>query len=123
MSEQQTVDLKQLLYLIDQNKNTRMHLNLDEGCTIQTDQPDALVKVINYIINYLQQLTDRPLDIGLELRSDSYVMNFMVLFEGDKLPELSGDKMEAALKDYNASHELIHEQGRYVQFKITFNRK
>ena len=51
-----TVDLKRLIYMIKDTKNLNANLILDDGCVFDTADPKPLVKVINYIINYLEIL-------------------------------------------------------------------
>ena len=46
-------DLKQLIYLIKDNKDFDANLILDEGCRIETEDPKPLIKPLNYIINYI----------------------------------------------------------------------
>jgi hypothetical protein len=118
----QVIDLKQIFYLINENKDTPLNLNLDEGCTLQTEEPQPLIKVLNYCINYLDQLTEHPVDVGLELRGQEYVITMMALTDHSDLPDFSENNIEDALKVYNAKHERLHETGRYVQIKILFDR-
>ena len=50
---EQRIDLKQLLHLIHDNKEFDVNFILDEGCVILADDPKPLIKVLNYLINYL----------------------------------------------------------------------
>ncbi len=116
-----TIDLKSLLFMIKENKDIEANLILDEGCTLETEDIKPLVKVINYILNYLQQLTEQPVEVGLDLRGKDYLMSFLVYSQADSLPEIS-DQIEAALAPYNASLETKMEAGKNVQIKIHFKR-
>ena len=117
----QHVDLKKLLILINDNKDVPANLILDEGCTFETEDPKPLIKVLNYLINYLNQFAKQPLEISLDLRSSDYLMSLMVYTDTAELPPIS-DQIDSALKDYKANLEKIHESGKYLQFKISFQR-
>jgi hypothetical protein len=118
MSENR-VDLKQLIMLIKANKDFEANLILDEGCALMTDDPKPLVKVLNYLINYLGQLSDKALEISLDLRTSDNLLSMMVYTDKTDLPDISGE-IEGVLKSYKATLEKIHESGKYVQFKISF---
>jgi hypothetical protein len=118
MSENR-VDLKQLIMLIKDNKNFEANLILDEGCTLMTEDPKPLVKVFNYIINYLGQLSDKTMEISLDLRTSDHLLSFMVYTDKNELPAVNTE-INDVLKNYKASLEKIHETGKYVQFKVSF---
>jgi predicted transcriptional regulator len=113
------VDLKRLILLIKENKDFEANLILDEGCVIETSDPKPLVKVMNYFINYLNQISAQPLEIALDLRNNDNLLSFMVYTDVQALPEVSSE-IDEVLKSYRASLEKIHEKGKYVQFKISF---
>ncbi len=118
MSENR-VDLKQLIMLIKDNKNFEANLILDEGCILMTEDPKPLVKVINYIINYLGQLSDQALEISLDLRTNDHLLSFMVYTDQTELPAVSSE-IDNVLKTYKATLEKIHETGKYIQLKVSF---
>ena len=118
MSENR-VDLKQLIMLIKDTKNFEANLILDEGCTLMTEDPKPLVKVINYIINYLGQLSDKALEISLDLRTGDHLLSFMVYTDKTDLPAVSLE-IDDVLKKYKATLEKIHGTGKYVQIKLSF---
>ena len=113
------VDLKRLILLIKENKDFEVNLILDEGCMLETPDPKPLIKVINYFINYLNQVSDQPLEISLDLRNSSNLLSLMVYTTKEVLPDVSSE-VEDILKTYKASMEQIHEKEKYVQFKISF---
>jgi len=115
------VDLKKLILLIYDSKDINANLNLDEGCRIETGDQKTLVKVINYILNFLKQITSVPLEIGLELHSNESVLNFLAYSEKTKVPEISPNIGEA-LKQYNAIYATQNEMGKYFQFTIRFKK-
>jgi len=113
------VDLKRLILLIKENKDFEANLILDEGCMLETSDPKPLIKVINYFINYLNQVSDQPLEISLDLRISSNLLSLMVYTDKQDLPSISSE-IEDVLKTYKASMEQIHEKGKYVQIKLSF---
>ncbi|MCK5033375.1 MAG: hypothetical protein KAS18_07065 [Calditrichia bacterium] len=112
-------DLKQLIYLIKDNKDFDANLILDEGCRIATEDPKPLIKVLNYLINYLKQLTQQPLEISLDLREKDYLLSLMAYTDTSDLPAIS-DQLDEALATYNAIKNVIHEKDKYIQFKVSF---
>ena len=118
MSESR-VDLKQLILLIKDSKDFEANLILDEGCTLMTEDPKPLVKVINYIINYLGQLSDQPQEISLDLRTGDHLLSFMVYTDKTDLPAVSSE-IDDVLKTYKATLEKIHEPGKHLQIKVSF---
>ena len=117
MSENR-VDLKQLILLIKANKEFEANLILDEGCILMTEDPKPLVKVLNYLINYLGQQSEAPLEISLDLRTNDNLLSMMVYTDKSELPEMSSE-IEGVLKTYKATLETIHESGKYVQLKVS----
>jgi len=115
------VDLKKLILFIYDSKDINANLNLDSGCTVETDDQKPLVKVINYILNFLQQITDMPLEIGLELHSKESVLNLLAYTEKTDIPEPSPNIAEA-LKQYGAAYETQPKPGKYFQFTIRFKK-
>ena len=121
MSEKR-IDIKQLIYLIKDNKDFNANLILDEGCVILTEDPKSLVKVLNYIINYLSKLTTQSLEISLDLREKDYLLSLMAYSDTSELPEMS-DQLDDALKEYKATKNIMHESGKYIQIKLSFEKK
>ena len=116
---EQKVDLKQLILRIKESKDFEANLILNEGCTLYTQDPTPLIKVLNYIINYMNQLTEKPLEISLDMRSSDFLLIVLAYTEKSDMPELS-DQLDGALKDYNATLEKVHEAGKYLQLKLSF---
>ena len=112
-------DLKQLIYLIKDNKDFDANLILDEGCSIDTEDPKPLIKALNYLINYLKQLTHQPLEISLDLRENGYLLSLMAYSDSSDLPEIS-EQLDESLKIYNATKNVVHEKDKYIQIKVNF---
>ncbi|RMH63864.1 MAG: hypothetical protein D6677_06120 [Calditrichaeota bacterium] len=115
----QRIDLKNLIRLIDDQKDIETNLILDEGCVIEAENQTALIKVINYIFNYLGAQTQQPLEISLDLMHDGCLLNFMAFTEKSPDTPLSPN-VEEALKAYKGTVSLVEENGKYLQVKIHF---
>jgi len=113
------LDLRQLILKIQEQKQMKANLSLEFDCEIDTADPKPLVKVINYIINYLQALTDNAIEISLNAHRSGYMIGFAVFTDKTDLPALS-DQLNEALQVYNASVEQTHEEGKFVRIIITF---
>lgn len=118
---QQRVDLKSLLLMIKDNKEMEANYCLDEGCSIESDDVKPLVKVINYFLNYMVQITDNPVEVGLDLRGDNCLLTFMAYSELQEYPAVS-DQIAETLVPFNARYEKVENPGKYVQLKIHFTR-
>jgi len=116
---EKNIDIKQLIFLICDQKELDVNLNLDEGCTFEADDPKPLVKVINYLLNYLAQLTDRAVEVSLDLRPLGFRLSMLAYTTNETVPEIS-TQLKDALKDYNASFKLEHKIGNYLQTTILF---
>lgn len=117
---EQRIDLKQLLHLIHDNKEFEVNFCLDEGCVIMAEDAKPLIKVLNYLINYLTPLTPSPLEISLDLRGNDKLLSMMAYTEQSDLPSMS-DQVSSTLADYAATMDIVHENGKYIQFKISFS--
>jgi len=115
------IDLKSLLLMIKDNKDMEANYCLDEGCTLETEDVKPLVKVINYFLNYMGQVTSQPLEVGLDLRGNDYLMTFMAYSELQEFPAVS-DQIDNALSAFNAKFEKVEDPGKYVQLKVHFSR-
>ncbi len=121
MAVHNPLDLKQVLRFIVEQKNLQANLILDEGCVLHVEDPKPLIKVLNYLLNYMKQLGNRPLEISLDLMHDEYLVSLLTYTEREDLPELSSN-LQPVLDIYHANVELRHEKGKYVQIKIHFKR-
>jgi hypothetical protein len=72
-------------------------------------------------MNYLEQLTEHPLEISLDLLPEEYSLTILAYSDKNELPALS-DNLSDALQEYQATLELSHEAGRYVQIRIRFKK-
>ncbi len=109
---------KLLNYIID-NKSVEVTVNLCPECNINAQNPKPLVKIINYLINYLVRITDDKIDITLKKQSAGCLLCFIISTNHKKLPPLS-DNIKDALQPYNAAMKVIFEEGKYAQILICF---
>lgn len=114
------IDLRKLMLMIKENKEMDANLSLEFDCEIDYDDPEPLIKVINYLINYLTPLTDKTIEISLNACREGYMLSFAVFSALAELPALS-DKLDDALQIYNASLKVTHQQEEYLQLIISFN--
>lgn len=114
-----TIDLGNLLnYIIDQKKvNTTV--NIGPECKVNAEDPKPLVKIINYLINYLSQITDDTINVSLKTQSNGCLLCFIVSTNHEQLPPLS-DNLDEALKPYNAAMRVVFEEGKYAQIILNF---
>ena len=113
------LDLRDLMKKIQEQKQMNANLSLEFDCVIETEDPTPLIKVINYIINYLTPLTDKPLEISLNAQMSGVLISFSIFTEQTSFPLLS-EQINDALQNYNASYEVKQEEGKYFQIIITF---
>ncbi len=114
------LDLRKLMLMIKEQKEMNANLSLEFDCDIETEDHKPLVKVINYILNYLSPLTDKAIEISLNQQMGKIVLNFSVFTEHTDLPVFS-DQLDNALKIYNAQLEIKQQAGEYIQIMITFS--
>ena len=117
----ETVDLRELIMMIKEKKeDMNASLALEFDCRLEVEDYKPLVKVINYAINYISQLTDKPVQISLNASGNSHLMGFTAFTNATEFPPLS-EQVGEALAPYNATIESDGEAGNYVKILITFN--
>jgi hypothetical protein len=61
------------------------------------------------------------MEISLDLMGNSILMSLMAFSDAQNIPEFSPN-LNDALNFYNASYEIKHDPGNYIQVKITFTK-
>ena len=117
--EKETVDLRDLLLMIKEQKQMDANLALEFDCEIETSDVKPLVKVINYAINYISQLSDQQQQISLNTSMSGITISFTAFTSHIDLPEIN-PQVNITLADYNASLEQKGEPGKYIQLLISF---
>ncbi|MEJ2054015.1 MAG: hypothetical protein P8X42_08855 [Calditrichaceae bacterium] len=115
----QNIDLRDLLMKIKEQKQMNANLTLEFDCIIDTDDVTPLVKVINYCINYISQLTDQQQQISLNANMSGITIGFTAFTSKTDLPEINPQVREM-LTPYNAVLEKKGEAGKYTQLLISF---
>jgi hypothetical protein len=117
----ESIDLRNLILMIKEQKQINPNLALEFDCLIETDDVKPLVKVINYAINYINQLTDQPLNISLNVTSRGITISFTAFTVLMDLPAIN-PKVNEALVLYNAILEQKSEPGKFAQLLISFKK-
>lgn len=115
------IDLGNLLKFVVENKKIKAQLKADQTCSVAADDPKPLIKVFNYILNYLNLSSKDIIDINLKGQSRGSLLCFIISTDKKELTPIS-DKMQDVLRDYNATMRIIFESGMYVQVLIYFCR-
>jgi hypothetical protein len=114
-----SIDLGNLLnYILDQKK-VETTLNIGPECKVNAEDPKPLIKIINYLINYLKQITTESINVSLNTQSSGCLLCFIVSTDIKELPPLS-DNLNEALKPYFAAMRIVFEEGKYAQIIINF---
>ena len=119
--EKETVDLRDLILMIKEQKQVDANLTLEFDCVIETDDVKPLVKVINYAINYINQLADQQQQISLNASMSGITIGFTTFTELLDLPAIN-PQVNEALVPYNAVLEQKGEPGKYTQLLISFRK-
>jgi len=115
----ETIDLRDLIMSIKENKKMDANLALEFDCRLEVEDYKPLVKVINYAINYIQQLQKEPMQISLNAGGDGYMLGFTAFTDQTEFPALSEQAAEAC-QAYNARLKQSGEPGKYVKVLLTF---
>ena len=112
--EKEVVDLRDLMMMIKEKKQMNANFALEFDCRIEVDDYKPLVKVINYAINYISQLTDQPMQISLNAGGNGYLLSFTAFTSQTEFPAVSEQVVEA-LVPYNAIIAASGDPGKYVK--------
>ena len=114
------VDMKQLLYAINDKKQMDVNFCMDEGCQLITTDKTALIKVINYLMNYMNSITETTLELGLELLPRKFVLNIISTISTSP-PDIS-NAISTMLSADQIQFDYIHVEDKYVQIKLSCPR-
>ena len=117
--EKEIVDLRDLILMIKEQKQMEANLALEFDCAIETDDVKPLVKVINYAINYIKQLSDEPQHISLNTSMSGITIGFTAFTTVADIPEIN-PQVNEVLKNYDALLEQKGESGKHIQLLISF---
>jgi len=114
-----SIDLGNLLNFILDKKKVDTNLSIAPECKINAGDPKPLVKIINYLINYLKKITKETINISLNTQTSGCLLCFIVSTDLKQLPPLS-DNLNEALKEYFAAMRVVFEEGKYAQIILIF---
>jgi len=118
--EKQTYDLRELLNMIREQKQMNAEMALEFDCTIETEDIRPLIKVINYAINYISQLTDQTQQITLNASMSGITMSFSAFTNQSAFPAIN-PAVHEALSLYNARMSHTGQPGSHARLLIEFN--
>ena len=117
----EAVDFRDLMMTIQENKEMNANLSLEFDCVIEVEDVKPLVKVINYAINYIAQLSDEQMQISVNATLSNITLGFTTFTSKETFPPIN-EQAQDLLKQYSASMELKSEVGKYAQLLIVFTK-
>lgn len=111
------LDLRKLLLMIQEQKQMESNMSLEFDCMVDTEDPKPLIKVFNYIINYLTPLAANKLEISLNPFREGSMISFSIFTAATEFPDFS-DQLEAALAPFNGRIDKTFEVGSYIRIII-----
>ena len=117
----QEVDLRDLMMTIQEKKQMHANLELEFDCVITVEDITPLVKVINYALNYVTQLSDQQMQISVNATMSNITIGITTFTDKETLPPIN-QQAQDMLKPYSASMELKSEAGKYAQLLIVFTK-
>jgi hypothetical protein len=115
------LDIGDTLFQIKKHKKFEASMHFEEKCIVETDDPKPLIKVFNYLINYLKLMVDGKMDISLTVQESSYLLTFIIMTDDAELPPLS-DNLDETLQIYKAKKKIVFEAERYLQIILEFTK-
>ena len=119
--EKEVIDLRNLIFLINEHKEINANFSMDYNCQLEVEDYKPLVKVINYAINYIGQLTNQEMQINLNAGEKFHMLVLTAYTEQTEFPPIS-EKVTEVLQPYNATISLESEPGKYAQIQLKFNK-
>ncbi|MCB0281986.1 MAG: hypothetical protein KDF60_05345 [Calditrichaeota bacterium] len=116
----ESVDLRDLIMMIKDQKKMDANLALEFDCKIETADVKPLIKVINYCINYISQLSEQTQQISLNASMSGITIGFTAFSNAQEIPAIN-PQVNEALAIYNARLEHKSDPGKYVQLLINFS--
>lgn len=113
------IDLGNLVRYIIENKDVETTVDLTTDCTLHAEDQKPLIKIINYLLNYLNQLTNQPINVSLKKQSEGCLLCFIISTDHTEIPPIA-ENLEDVLKSYNGTMRVIFEEEKYAQILICF---
>ncbi len=112
------IDLKQLLILINDDRDRDAELCLDLDCRIATREPEALIQNLRTIITYIRSETQGTLSIGLSALRDA----FDVVVVGRTDAATVSPKPEVSFETFGGKLLFEFSSENYLKAWIRFDR-
>jgi hypothetical protein len=107
--------------MINEKKGLNSQMALEFDCTLEVEELEPLVKIINYAINYIQQLADKPLQISLYSGFSENSLVFQAFTSKTEFPPIS-EKLSEVLNPYQGAINFDAEPGKFVQLQLKFKK-
>jgi len=117
----QDVDFRNLMMTIQEKKQMNANLELEFDCVIEVEDITPLVKVINYAINYITELSEEQMQISVNATLSGITLGFTTFTSKETFPPINPQAQDL-LQQYSASMELKSEVGKYAQLLIVFSK-
>ena len=119
--ENEIIDLRDLMIMIKEKKGMEATLAMEYDCKIEVGDIEPLIKMINYAINYINQLAEQPMQISLYAGNKVHTLVFTTFTSKSEFPPVS-EKVSQALEPYQGTIEFDSEPGKFAQIKLAFPR-
>lgn len=113
-----TIDLKQLLILIDDDLDLDADLCLDLDCRIITPEPEVLHQTLRTIITYIRSETQGTLSIGLSALRNA----FDVVVVGRTDATTVSPKPDVSFEPFGGALSFEFSPENYLKAWIRFDR-
>jgi hypothetical protein len=116
----QLQDLRELLLYISEKKEFNGNLELEHDCKVDSSDIKPLVKVINYIINFLENESKEMIYITLNKNNENITLVFTQKTDKPEMAEISS-QVSDTLNDYKAKLEKTFKENTFIKILITFS--
>jgi hypothetical protein len=114
------VDLKQLILLIAEKKDVDADYSLDQGCVLPNADQATMIKIINYLYNYVGQHTKTTFPVALELKATQYVLTIVVYSESEVANLSINPQVVEAIISQNGQVKIIIDNPKLFRIVISF---
>lgn len=118
-----TLDLRDVMKMIAESKpEGALGLSLEFDCKIEVDDPKPLVKVLNYMCNFLAQNAPdgEIVQVSLNASADKLLLNFAAKTKMAEKPELNS-QIPDVLKDYDAEVQYDFTPNEFAMILVSFD--
>lgn len=114
------LDLRDVIKMIEEAKpDLKLGLSLEFDCFVEAEDPKPLIKVLNYLLNFIKQSSDETIQISLNAGMDGIILNLIASTTISEKPEMNA-QIPDVLNDYAATIQYDFKAGEFMMFLITF---